>query len=79
MPFPIPAMTLPANIVPRLYEAIWMMAPILMMAEPRRTQFFRPRGSLIAQTEILQSSAQLPNFYMVWNRLTRLRSSQCRR
>jgi hypothetical protein len=68
MPFPIPAMILvcdkqsstnevllsylPTIISGTLKDAIWIMAPMLMMVVPRSTHFFLPSGSPIAQTKI---------------------------
>jgi hypothetical protein len=52
MPFPIPAMILPTIIWGTLNEAIWSIAPMLIIVEPNRTQFFLPNGSPITITEM---------------------------
>jgi hypothetical protein len=52
IPFPMPAMILPTIIWGTLNEAIWSIAPMLIMVEPSKTQFFLPNGSPIAITEI---------------------------
>jgi hypothetical protein len=52
IPFPMPATMRPTIISGTLNDAIWIMAPMLMIVVPKRTQFFRPRGSPITQTRI---------------------------